>query len=299
MPTSGIANPSDVTAKYHQAGWCQGVYKTPTFDTMTIPDQQDVARETVYIDNYVERAELALHSMLRKEWALLATAASRVPSGAQARATEVARHAEVLIAALDLHCHGETEAVWPLLADRCHDSFEWPRRILLKDHSRMDQLLEALDFALERWCSNANAARRDVLNDIVGRIGAALDQHLDHEEQLVLPLMKQHVAAGEFEAIVETQAFNFEPWLQTLLLGMLMQQGDAGVVDRAAVTVAAAVRRREAATLSVAMYHVDVGGINLERAFPTITAAVKRQAATEYLEHCLRVHGSRTPRPDP
>jgi hemerythrin-like domain-containing protein len=272
---------------------------TPTFDIMATSHQQDVTRETVYIDNYVERAELALHSMLRKEWALLVTAASRVPAGAQARAIEVARHAEVLIAALELHCRGETEAVWPLLADRCHDSFEWPRRILLKDHSRMDQLLEALDFALERWCSNASAARRDALIDIAGRIGAALDQHLDHEEQLMLTLMKQHVAAGEFEAIVETQAFNFEPWLQTLLLGMLMQQGDAGVVERASATVAAAVRRRAAATLNVAMYQFDVGRINSDRTFPTITAAVKRQAATEYLEHCLRVHGSRTPRPDP
>ncbi len=274
-------------SKNPHLSWCHWSLVTPTFDIMAITHSNALSQAT-QIDNYVERAELSLHAMLRRQFELLAIAASRVTSGAQDRASAVASHAEVVVAALDLHCRGETEALWPLLVERSCDSFEWPERRMRKDHGEVGDLLDEFEAALQRWRYSATASRRDTFIEVTGRLIVALERHLHHEEQLVLPLMKQHITAGEFDAIVETQAFNFEPWLQSLLLGMLMQQGDSGVVDRASVMVAAAVRRRAALATGVGMYQPDVS-FDTDRTFAATVAAVKRRAAAEYLEHCHRM----------
>ncbi len=267
----------------------------PTFDSMAIPSTS--AADLVNpVDNYVERAEIALHSMLRREFGLLAVAVGRVTSGATGRAFAVANHAEVLLAALDLHGRGEVESVWPLLFARCHDSFEWPARRMRRNHHEIAALLDEFEIALQRWRSGITASTRDDFIGVIDRLTTALNQHLTQEEQLVVPLMNQHITTSEFEAIVETQAFNFEPALQTLLLGMLMLEADAGVVERASWTVAAAVKRRAAAAIGVAVYQPESHGVDVDRVFASITAAVKQRAATEYFHHCLLVHGTVKPR---
>lgn len=263
------------------------------FDSMAIANR-NAADPALQVENYVQRAELALHHMLRREFELLPVAASKVTSGAQGRALAVANHAEVLLAILDLHWRGEVEAVWPLLVDRCHDSFEWPERLMLKNHGEISTLLDEFVTALQRWHSRLTADARDDFIEVTGRLTTALYQHLAHEEELVVPLMNQHITAGEFEAIMETQAFNFEPSLQTLLLGMLMYEGDSGVVDRASATIAAAAKRRAANVLGKSMNEGDSGAA--DRASAAIAAAVRRRAATQYVHHCWRVHGTVRPR---
>ncbi len=242
-------------------GWRKRSGPLPTFDGMATANS-NATDPTVPIENFVRRAMLALHSALRREFELLPVAVGRVTSGAQGRAVTVADHAEILLIVLDLHCRAEVEAVYPLLVDRCRDSFGSSKRQMSEHHDEIAKLRNDFKVALDSWRSRVTAGSRDDFIGAIARLTAALHEHLTDEWELIVPLMDEHITGGEFEAIMEARAVTVDPALQHLLLGMLMYEGDSQVVERVSATMAAAARQR---------------------------------AAADYFHHCQRVHGMGRP----
>jgi hemerythrin-like domain-containing protein len=232
-----------------------------SFDSMA-KLKVNAAGPTFPKDDFVSGAVLALHSVLRREFELLPVAVGRVTSGAQGRALVVADHAEVVLTVLDLHCRAEVQAVWPLLVDRCLDAFESSGRLLRRQHDEIETLVDEFKIALHRWRCRVTAGSRDNLICAIARVTTTMHEHLTVEEALVVPLMDEHITAAEFEAIMELQALDVTPSVQFLLLGMLMYEGPAGVVERTAATIASAGRQR---------------------------------APADYFQHCVRVHGTGRP----
>lgn len=249
------------------------------------------AGRVIPMENFVRRAELDLHSTLHREFDLWASAAHRFIPGVPSRAVALVDHAEVLFTVLDLHYRSQTDAVWPLLDNRCHDRFQWPKQLMRKDRDQITELKTDFESTLQRCRSHVAASPNDLL-DAIDSLTIAVKQHLTHEEVFVVPLIIEHMTDGEFDAIMDVGITNLEPSLQSLLLGMLMYEGDPKIVDRATAALAAAVRRR-AAALFISAHERD--SEPFDRSSAALRAAIRRRAATDYANHSQRLHGTLEP----
>ncbi|MFR0355420.1 hemerythrin domain-containing protein [Streptomyces sediminimaris] len=153
----------------------------------------------------------ASHDAFRRDLERLAAAV------AEGRAATPAVHAgwENFKHQLHIHHTAEDGELWPRVRERVAGR---PSDLALLDameaeHSRIDPLLAAVDAAL--------AGRAAELPDLVRALGATLDDHLKHEEDSALPLMRDVLTPADWAGFTgrmrRTQGLRgaalFVPWI--------------------------------------------------------------------------------------
>jgi hypothetical protein len=149
-----------------------------------------------------------LHQLVRREWRLLGELATWAPAGEAERTATLTRHAD-LIGRVLLHHHiVERESVWPaLLGAVPQDGIDGVRNVLAEwtDRcARIDHMVRDVSTAARQWQVTGTASARDAFALACLDLADAVDAQTAEEEAVLLPLLDQHLDAGDWAAIARS-----------------------------------------------------------------------------------------------
>ena len=183
------------------------------------------------------RPMLLLHRCMRHELRLAPGAVRRAVDGDAA--TLVADHLDFLVAFVRHHHEIEDEFLWPVLRTRLDDDQYRIVDLMESQHESMSALLDSIASSTTAWRQAPGATRRDATAALLDELYPLVVEHLDAEEQRLLPIAQQSMNAAEWDRIGD-EGFRRSPKrYRSLALGMFDHYGDAGVV----ATMTAAIPR--------------------------------------------------------
>lgn len=200
-----------------------------------------------------------VHAMFRREFALLPAVVRSVPEKDEERARIAADHIRMVGLVLHHHHAGEDAGLLPLLLSRAPREIDPVVRLAKDQHKGIDNILAEVDVLLSTWTNGAAGEDGEALAWALELLTAALCEHMDLEEKLVLPLAERHVFATEWEKMVADGAAAIPQEIGPVLAGMLMYEG------------------------------------GLEAVPQDMRAVLAELAPSAYAAHCERVHGTPTP----
>lgn len=212
------------------------------------------------------RTMAVVQTVYRREFRLAAGLVRGVPPGETARARVVADHLGWLGDHLHRHHTVEDLLLWPLLLDRVPDELAPVVHLMETQHRAVDDLQGQVGEVLPRWRATADTADRDRLAGLLDRLYVHLVEHLDAEEQRLLPIAARAVTQAEWDAMGEAAHREAARRDLLLALGMVAYEGDPVLVAGVLAGASAPVR--------------------------TIAPPLARRA---FRRHARRVHGTPTP----
>jgi iron-sulfur cluster repair protein YtfE (RIC family) len=211
--------------------------------------------------------EMAMvHRMFRRESLLAADVVRRVECCDTSRARIVAAHLRLIGTVLHHHHTAEDELVWPLLEERAPAQVSEHVLCVVDQHRRVDVAHAAVEAELVEWSRRATEESRDRLAYALERLTVSLIEHMDYEEEYVVPVMEEHIGIIEWNEIVAGMTGGLDPGELLLMLGMTMYEGDSDIIDN---TIA-----------------------NMP---PEVRVGIRATAALAYADHAQLIHGSATP----
>ncbi len=206
------------------------------------------------------------HAMFRREFTLLPALVRAVPDGGAERAGVVADHLAFVQTALHHHHAAEDTHLWPKLLERGPEDIDPLVHVMESQHGAIDASITEIEAAAAAWRVGGAAERGEDVAGALDRMLPLLDEHLSLEEERVLPLIERYVSAAEWDEMVQGSAAGTPPEQVTLILGMMMYEGDPAVVEKMLSQMPADIR-------------------------PVLEDAAKQAFAA----HSERVHGTATP----
>lgn len=171
-----------------------------------------------------------IHSGYRRELRLAGGVVRGVPEGDTARARVVTEHLELV--ALGLHHHHtlEDEMVWPRLLERVPEELAPIVHLMESQHAAVDRLLAEAAEARSRWAAHAAAADRDELAGLLDELYLHLAEHLDAEEERLMPIAERTITPEEWAELGEAGRRSVPRSQMALVLGMYAYEGDPAVI---------------------------------------------------------------------
>lgn len=145
---------------------------------------------------------VVVHRAFRREFALAPRLVREVAPGDTVRATTIAAHLRLILTGLHLHHTGEDELLWPKLLDRAAPDEALIHR-MEEQHQRIERLVDGLPDILDRWQTEARPAVAAEACAAIDDLRAALVEHLDDEENHILPLAARHLTPTEWAELGE------------------------------------------------------------------------------------------------
>lgn len=164
-----------------------------------------------------------MHRPLRREFGLMPDAVRAVAAGDTANARPLARHIELFLRFLHIHHDGEDQLLWPALTKRVPMRAELIATIE-GQHAAVAGLIAQVTSILPRWSGTADLGRRDQLADALRGLDAALVEHLDLEENAILPLVHEHITVDEWNSLARDTERQIpkDPWRASVLAGAIL-----------------------------------------------------------------------------
>lgn len=137
-----------------------------------------------------------VHRVFRHGFPMISRLVRSTPPGATGRAKSIANHLDFLLNGLSHHHAGEDEHLWPLLLQRASTQaavvtpMAAQHELIAERSTRVRSLLPA-------WQESATDG--EPLAIAVDELTEALVGHLDAEEAHVVPLIRTHITAEEWE----------------------------------------------------------------------------------------------------
>jgi Hemerythrin HHE cation binding domain len=200
-----------------------------------------------------------VHTMFRREFALLPGLVRSVPARDDERAQAAAGHIRLVNLVLHHHHTSEDEVLWPLLLARAPRDIDPVVHLMEGHHRGIESILAEVDELLGTWTGSAACEDGEALAEALEQLAVGLFEHMGLEEKLVLPIAQRHIFAAEWEKMVADGAAAIPPDVGPVLAGMLMYEGGVDVVP------------------------------------PEMRAVLAELAPQAYAAHCERVHGTPTP----
>lgn len=147
---------------------------------------------------------VVVHRIFRHGFGELADLVRSTPAGDTGRAALVAGYADFLLGGLHHHHRAEDELIWPRLLERATPEADLVAR-MREQHEAVAARVAEVRALLTRW--RAAPAGPEGPAVAVDRLAAALGEHLDEEESRILPLVRAHLTAAEWQEVGE-QAFD-------------------------------------------------------------------------------------------
>ena len=165
---------------------------------------------------------VVVHKAFRRELRLIPQLVRAVPAGDTTRATVVADHARLCLQGLHLHHTGEDELLWPKLLQRDAPDAELIYRMEAQHHT-VEELVERLGPAIDRWVAEARPAVSEEVASTVDRLGDALLEHLDDEENHILPIAARTITQQEWDELGEHGTSQMSPSQLPIMFGMVLE----------------------------------------------------------------------------
>lgn len=175
---------------------------------------------------------VVIHRGLRREARLLVELTAAVAPGDTARARLLGDHFRDYRLGLTGHHHGEDAYLWPPLMARVDLEADLVLR-MEGQHERVAASLAAADEALPAWERRAGEAERDTLVSLLAEHRTVLREHLDDEEESLLPLAARHLSVDEWDRLGEHFLTSTPKPKLLVFLGMVLE--DADRAERAAM----------------------------------------------------------------
>ena len=168
---------------------------------------------------------VVVHRVFRREFALLPRMVRAVAPGELEQAGVVVAHAREMTAMLHHHHTAEDELVWPRLRDRAALD-PWLLERMETQHHVLGELLDELDVALPRFAETADPTWGTGLASVLDRVSVALGEHLDEEEETILPMVARTLTVPEWEELaVRGMSAMSKPRL-LVILGHILEEAD-------------------------------------------------------------------------
>ncbi|RSN19319.1 hypothetical protein DMC61_39855 [Amycolatopsis sp. WAC 04169] len=212
------------------------------------------------------RDMLVAHQAFRREFRLAPAAVERVAAGDRRQVRRVAKHLRFLIRLLDHHHTGEDRLLWPKLHHRVPDQLNALVTAMEHQHEQLHTLLTAVSEQVTAWVARADTETRGRLADTLRLLSQALDEHLNDEEDRILPLAARHLDMDEWQELERDGIGALPKTRAALAFGMLMYEGDPEVVS-----------------------------LMLGRAPAPARILMPRLAPRAYARHARRIHGTPAP----
>jgi hypothetical protein len=124
-----------------------------------------------------------------------------------------------------LHGHhdGEDHIIWPRLYERCPDEAAMVQRIA-GQHQEVVPLVDAACLQVQQWSASASTDDGQQLLTTLGHLDEVLTDHLDQEEENVLPLCSKFMTRAEWGELPAHGMRTFDadkPWL---IMGLIREQ---------------------------------------------------------------------------
>ena len=164
-----------------------------------------------------------VHRVFRREFVLIPQLIRQVAAGDTARAAVVGEHARLLLAGLDMHHTGEDALLWPKLLERNPPNAELVHR-MEGQHHRVEELISQLQESLTRWQAEARPAVREEVASTFDQFRVALLEHLDDEEQHILPIAARCVTQEEWNELGQHGIEKVTKAQLPLMFGALLEE---------------------------------------------------------------------------
>jgi hemerythrin-like domain-containing protein len=207
-----------------------------------------------------------IHSAFRRELRLAPALLRSVEHGDRLRAGIVGTHLDLVDRFLHHHHTIEDDLLWPKLLERVPDEIAPVVELMETQHETVAELLERIATLRAEWRADADAGRAAELAGLYARLHDALLEHLDAEEQHVMPLVESCITKKEWIKIGKAAQRGTPIKDGPRMLGMLAYDGDPDVMQEMLAAVPAPARR--------------------------VVLKVGRRA---YAKHAQRVYGTPTP----
>lgn len=177
------------------------------------------------------RDMVLVHRVFRREFRLLPVMMRQVADGDTAAAGRVFQHAREMLDALHHHHHSEDELLWPRLLQRTPAGTGLVERMQAQ-HSAIAEVLQRIDATLPLWMRAARVRDANTLAADLVELGARLDQHLDEEEQHILPLVGQTITPAEWAELAERGFASMPKRRALVFLGHILESATAAERSR-------------------------------------------------------------------
>ena len=188
-------------------------------------------------------AEMAtIHSAFRRELRLAPALVRSVEHGDRLRAGVVSVHLDLVDRFLHHHHTIEDSMVWPKLLDRVPAEIMPIVELMETQHETVADVLERTTALRMEWRKDADSSRAAELASLYARLHDALVQHLDAEEQHVMPLVEACMTQKEWTTIGKAAQRGTALKDGPRMLGMLAYDGDPDVIQHMLAAVPAPMR---------------------------------------------------------
>ena len=171
-----------------------------------------------------------IHSIYRRELRLAGETVRGVAEGDVARAAVVADHLQLVHDNLHHHHTAEDDLLWPLLLQRVPEELAPLVHLMEQQHAKVEELLAAIGTRLPQWRARGEAGDRDELADLHDQLYLHLVEHMDAEEERLLPIASRNVTQEEWEAMGAAARAGTPRSQSLLVLGMIVYDGDPEIV---------------------------------------------------------------------
>ena len=207
-----------------------------------------------------------IHTLFRRELRLAGGLLRGVADGDTARAAVVADHLDLVGEVLHHHHTAEDDLLWPLLLERVPDDLAPIVHLMESQHARVETLLAEIGPLMSTWRGTAAASERDRMAGLYDDLYVALAEHLDAEEQRLLPIAARNVSQEEWERMGEAARAGTPKGKGLVVFGMIAYDGGPEGV-----------------------------ALMMHGAPPPVRWLVPRLGARAYRRHATKVHGTVTP----
>ncbi|TCC53656.1 hemerythrin domain-containing protein [Kribbella capetownensis] len=176
------------------------------------------------------RDMVVVHIYMRREFRLAPGLVRAVEDGDTRRAGTVCAHLEFLTTTLHHHHTGEDRLLWPKLLERVPEELAPIVHLMEAQHERVAAVLEGIERVRPQWRSSARPAERDELARLLDELYVSLSEHLDAEEERLLPIAARTVTMAEWLQLGEEGVKDNRKQDLPLILGMIQYEGDPEVV---------------------------------------------------------------------
>lgn len=171
-----------------------------------------------------------IHSAFRRELRLAPDLLRSVDDGDRLRAGLVSTHLDLLDRFLHHHHTIEDDLLWPKLMARVPAEIAPLVELMETQHETVADLLEQTVELRAEWRKDADANRAAQLAAVYARLHDALIEHLDAEEQHVMPLVESCITEKEWAKIGKAAQRSTPVKDGPRMLGMLAYDGDPDVI---------------------------------------------------------------------
>ena len=147
----------------------------------------------------------AVHAAIRRAPHRMARAVLEVRPGDHRRVDAFARYWRGYAAEVLAHHTVEDDIFFPVLAGRVELARAHVERTDA-DHHLLDELMARCASGIAVLARDAGRPARERVADDITALGAAMDEHLDFEDEHVLPLFAEHMDQTEYTAMEERAA---------------------------------------------------------------------------------------------